>query len=48
MSEPLKIMLVEGIARITLNRPKFYNAFDVDMIHSPGGQADWNGHEPRR
>jgi 2-(1,2-epoxy-1,2-dihydrophenyl)acetyl-CoA isomerase len=34
MSEPLKIMLVEGIARITLNRPKFYNAFDVDMIHA--------------
>jgi len=27
-------MLVEGIARITLNRPKFYNAFDVDMIHA--------------
>jgi len=34
MSEPLKIMLVEGIARITLNRPKFYNAFDVEMIHA--------------
>jgi 2-(1,2-epoxy-1,2-dihydrophenyl)acetyl-CoA isomerase len=34
MSEPLKIMLVEGIARITLNRPNFYNAFDVDMIHA--------------
>ena len=34
MSEPLKIMLVEGIAQITLNRPKFYNAFDVDMIHA--------------
>ena len=33
MSEPLKIMLYEGIARITLNRPKFYNAFDVEMIH---------------
>ena len=33
MSEPLKIMLHEGIARITLNRPKFYNAFDVEMIH---------------
>jgi 2-(1,2-epoxy-1,2-dihydrophenyl)acetyl-CoA isomerase len=32
MSEPLKIMVDEGIAQITLNRPKFYNAFDVDMI----------------
>jgi len=34
MSGPLKIKLVEGIALITLNRPKFYNAFDVDMIHA--------------
>ena len=34
MSEPLKITLVEGIVQITLNRPKFYNAFDVDMIHT--------------
>ena len=34
MSEPLKIILNEGIARITLNRPKFYNAFDADMFHA--------------
>lgn len=34
MGEPLKIILNDGIARITLNRPESYNAFDVDMIQA--------------
>jgi 2-(1,2-epoxy-1,2-dihydrophenyl)acetyl-CoA isomerase len=32
MSDPVKAMLVEGIVRITLNRPQYFNAFDIEMI----------------
>lgn len=32
MSEPLKWTVIEGIATITLNRPEFFNAFDLEMI----------------
>ena len=36
MEEPLKLSLIEGIARLTLNRPKFFNAFDQEMIQFLG------------
>ena len=32
MSDPIKVTLVEGIARLTLNRPQYFNAFDTEMI----------------
>jgi len=32
MNELVKLDVIEGIARITLNRPKAYNAFGLDMI----------------
>lgn len=32
MNDPIKILMVEGIARITLNRPQYFNAFDIEMI----------------
>jgi len=32
MNELVKLDVIEGIARITLNRPKAYNAFSLDMI----------------
>jgi len=32
MIEPIKWILIEGIAKITLNRPKLFNAFDQKMI----------------
>ncbi len=36
MEEPLKLSLNEGIARLTLNRPKAFNAFDQEMIQLLG------------
>lgn len=33
MDEPLKVMVSEGIARLTLNRPKFYNAFGLETMN---------------
>jgi 2-(1,2-epoxy-1,2-dihydrophenyl)acetyl-CoA isomerase len=32
MNELVKLDMIEGIARITLNRPKAYNVFSLDMI----------------
>ena len=32
MEEPVKVNITEGIARLTLNRPKAFNAFDKDLI----------------
>ena len=32
MNEVLKLEVAEGIAKVTLNRPKVYNAFDLDSI----------------
>ena len=32
MNELVKLDVIEGIARITLNRPKAYNAFGLDMV----------------
>ena len=32
MEEPLKLSLDEGIARLILHRPKFFNAFDLEMV----------------
>jgi 2-(1,2-epoxy-1,2-dihydrophenyl)acetyl-CoA isomerase len=34
MDETLKLTLDEGIARLTLNRPQFYNAFDLKTIRT--------------
>jgi len=34
MNELVKLDVIEGIARITLNRPKAYNAFSLDMIQA--------------
>jgi 2-(1,2-epoxy-1,2-dihydrophenyl)acetyl-CoA isomerase len=34
MNELVKYEVAEGTARIILNRPKVYNAFHLDMIHS--------------
>ncbi len=34
MNELVKLDVIEGIARITLNRPKAYNAFGLDMIQT--------------
>ncbi|MBW1766303.1 MAG: enoyl-CoA hydratase/isomerase family protein [Deltaproteobacteria bacterium] len=36
MEEPLKLSLVEGIARLILNRPKSFNAFNQEMIRFMG------------
>ena len=33
MNELVKLDMIEGIAKITLNRPKAYNSFSLDMIH---------------
>jgi 2-(1,2-epoxy-1,2-dihydrophenyl)acetyl-CoA isomerase len=32
MNELVKLEVIEGIARVTVNRPKAFNAFDLDMI----------------
>jgi 2-(1,2-epoxy-1,2-dihydrophenyl)acetyl-CoA isomerase len=32
MDEPIKVEVIQGIARITLNRPKVFNAFSLDLI----------------
>ena len=32
METPVKLEKTEGIARLTLNRPKAFNAFDKDLI----------------
>ena len=32
MDKVVKLEVIEGIARVTLNRPKAFNAFDLDMI----------------
>ena len=32
MNDPIRILMTEGIARITLNRPQYFNAFDMEMI----------------
>jgi len=32
MDKVVKLEITEGIARVTLNRPKAFNAFDLDMI----------------
>jgi len=32
MDEPVKLDVIEGIARVTLNRPKVFNAFNLDLI----------------
>ena len=32
MEKPVKMEIAEGIARLTLNRPKAFNAFDKDLI----------------
>ena len=32
MNELVKLDIIQGIAKITLNRPKAYNAFSLDMI----------------
>ena len=34
MDKVVKLEVIEGIARVTLNRPKAFNAFDLDMIRS--------------
>ena len=34
MDESVKLDVIEGIARVALNRPKVYNAFDMKMIQS--------------
>jgi len=34
MDESVKIDIREGIARISLNRPKAFNAFNLEMIQS--------------
>jgi len=34
MDKLVKVEVIEGIARITLNRPKAYNAFSLDMIQT--------------
>jgi len=34
MNESLKLALDEGIARLTLNRPEFYNAFDLRTVRT--------------
>jgi len=34
MDETLKLTLDKGIARLTFNRPKFYNAFDLKTIRA--------------
>lgn len=36
MEEPLKLSLVEGIARLIMNRPKFFNAFNLEMVQLMG------------
>ncbi|MGM0383346.1 MAG: enoyl-CoA hydratase/isomerase family protein [Thermodesulfobacteriota bacterium] len=32
MNEPVKLDIIEGIASITLNQPKAFNAFGLDMV----------------
>jgi 2-(1,2-epoxy-1,2-dihydrophenyl)acetyl-CoA isomerase len=32
MDEPIKFDVIQGIARVTLNRPKVFNAFSLDLI----------------
>jgi len=32
MNELVKLEVIEGIARVTVNRPKAFNAFDLDTI----------------
>lgn len=32
MNELVKLEVIEGIARVTVNRPKAFNAFDLDMM----------------
>jgi len=34
MDKGVKVEVIEGIARVTLNRPKFFNAFGLDEIQS--------------
>ncbi len=34
MDEPVKLDVIEGTARVTLNRPKVFNAFNLDSIQS--------------
>jgi 2-(1,2-epoxy-1,2-dihydrophenyl)acetyl-CoA isomerase len=32
MDEPVRLEMTDGIARLTLNRPEVFNAFDLDML----------------
>jgi enoyl-CoA hydratase/carnithine racemase len=32
MEEPVKLDVIEGIARVTMNRAKVFNAFNLDSI----------------
>jgi 2-(1,2-epoxy-1,2-dihydrophenyl)acetyl-CoA isomerase len=32
MEDPVKLEITEGLARLTLNRPKAFNAFDKDLV----------------
>jgi len=34
MSEPIIITQDDGIAKLILNRPTVFNAFDHDMVHN--------------